>query len=531
MAHYSYAQAESKSSFSLKQLLLMPDDLTQPHAKFESDCQQCHLHFEKENQSPLCLDCHKEINKDLKNSKGFHSKIAEDRINKCSVCHTDHKGRNFNITSLDKDHFDHKKTEFELRDSHLELECDNCHKPKDKNFRIKLNKGKCSNCHDDPHEEKLSNNCTKCHDEKQWNTTTFNHDKTDFLLEDKHKDVPCKSCHVNDVAVEIGKKCSNCHLSIDKHANTFGEKCQTCHSTKTWEKSDYDHFKETKFPLKGNHKKLSCDTCHLITSSSYHIQRKKLGTTCFDCHKNDDVHLTKNGKQCQDCHNNSDWSKTSFDHNKETTFMLEGRHKRLSCDVCHLSEKVSLNSKTIQTKKERKANLKSARTCFDCHENIDVHQGNLGKDCQSCHQQKKWHEKVDFNHDFTLFPLVGSHQLQVCQSCHTSDDFVIEKFGCMGCHEDDDIHQTSLGDQCSSCHNSASWSAWSFDHTNKTEYPLEGAHNNLNCNLCHKSSLDKPLFPPKQCATCHKNDDVHQGKFGRRCQQCHNTENFYDYKN
>lgn len=528
MTHYSYAQADTNSSFSLKQLLLMPDDLTQPHAKFESDCQQCHLHFEKENQSPLCLDCHKEINKDLKNDKGFHSKIAKDSIKQCSVCHTDHRGRDFNITSLDKDHFDHNKTEFELHDSHMQLECDNCHKPTDKNFRIKLKKGKCSSCHEDPHQEKLGDNCTQCHDEKQWKTTSFNHDKTDFMLENKHEELSCKSCHVNDVAVEIGSKCSNCHLSRDKHLDTFGSKCQTCHTTKTWEKTDYDHFKETKFRLQGKHKELNCDTCHLTIHNS--DKRKKLGTTCFECHQNDDVHLTNNGQQCEDCHNNSNWSETNFDHNSETTFKLDGSHKQLSCDVCHLSDQILKNSKTTLTKKEKTHTLKSARTCFDCHEIIDAHQGSLGKECQSCHHQQKWHEQVVFNHDFTLFPLTGAHQLQVCQSCHFSNDFVIEKFSCISCHEADDIHHTSLGEKCVSCHNSASWSAWTFDHTEQTQYPLEGAHNNLSCNSCHIASLVKPIFPPKQCAVCHKSDDVHQGDFGNRCQQCHNTDSFYDFK-
>ena len=71
----------------------MPGKLTRPHAKIENKCQKCHLHFDKSNQSPLCLDCHEDIDDDLKQKHRFHSKIAKDDIKQCNGCHTDHKGR------------------------------------------------------------------------------------------------------------------------------------------------------------------------------------------------------------------------------------------------------------------------------------------------------------------------------------------------------------------------------------------------------------------------------------------------------
>lgn len=522
------AQENKDSSLSLKQLLLMPGKLTAPHAKIESDCQKCHLHFDKENQTPLCLDCHEEIKSDLDTSKGFHSKIEIEKIKQCQLCHTDHKGRNVDITSLDKDYFDHNNTEFSLKHSHAQFECADCHKKTDKNFRIKLKEGQCISCHDDPHKGQLTNKCTQCHDEKNWLKTTFDHNKTDFILKDKHQNLACNTCHVNDVAVEIGTECINCHLSNDKHLNTFGSKCQSCHSEKGWEKTDYDHFKETKFRLLGEHKSLTCDTCHKTTDMPYHVQRKKLGKTCFDCHQKDDIHLANNGKECQQCHNNNDWSKTSFDHDKETSFMLKGTHKTLSCDACHIPILDNLKKTTNHSIKTTK--LKEARVCFDCHESIDSHDGNLGKQCQSCHRENKWHEQLLFNHDFTSFPLTGSHQLQVCQRCHSSNDYVVEKLTCVSCHQADDLHQNSFGNKCENCHNSASWSTWLFDHQKQTDYPLEGAHNNLACDLCHQPSPEEVISPPKQCESCHQKDDVHQGSFGKNCQKCHNSDSFYDFK-
>ncbi len=535
-----YAFEEDNPKLNLKQLLLMPGDLTQGHAKIESKCQKCHLHFDKENQSPLCLDCHEDIDNDLKEKRGFHSNIAKDEIKQCNKCHTDHKGREFDITSLDKAHFDHDQTEFRLEDSHLSLTCIDCHDPKDKNFRLTLEANQCLSCHEDPHQGKLKDDCSQCHEATTWQETTFDHSTTDFLLEAKHQDLACQSCHVNDVAQEIGTECVTCHLSKDKHLNTFGDKCQSCHSEKGWDETQYDHFKETKFRLLGKHQSLSCESCHAITdlpneknTNRYNITqdegKEKRDTSCNSCHLKDDVHLGNNGSDCQQCHNNEDWNEARFDHDKETNFVLKGAHKNLVCAACHLPQsfKAEKSETTDITKNKQKL---ESRTCNDCHKITDVHEGNLGTDCQSCHQQEQWHEDVSFNHDFTLFPLTGAHQMQVCQTCHFSNDFSVEQFACIDCHEEDDVHQNVFGNKCQQCHNSASWSAWRFDHQTQTDYSLDGTHENLSCSLCHNSDHQEPLNPQSQCIACHQSDDIHLGAFGSNCQQCHNTESFNDFK-
>ncbi len=505
-ASVSFAQ---EKELTLKQLLLMPDKVTQAHAKIEADCKKCHLHFDKSNQSPLCLDCHEQIQQDLDSKTRFHSKIATDKITKCKSCHTEHKGRSFDITSLDKDHFNHQKTEFSLKGKHRSLDCQQCHTKEHKNFRIKLNAGQCSTCHEDPHQGELKEDCSQCHSETTWKVKDFDHSKTSFNLNAKHQDLACNACHIEDVAVKIGDKCVTCHRAKDKHLGVFGNKCGSCHSEKGWDKTRYDHFVETNYKLLGKHKELACEACHLEALNPK--------TACLTCHENDDVHLGSNGEDCQQCHNNKEWKKTAFDHDKDTQFTLQGAHKKLNCDACHLPSLEEKQSDNI-------------RVCVDCHIITDPHQGNLGKKCQNCHQQESWHEQISFNHDFTEFPLTGAHQLVVCQSCHQSADFNIPFFDCIDCHSEDDIHQKTLGEQCETCHNSSSWFTWQFNHQTQTDFPLEGAHNNLACNLCHNNELTKPLSPAKACVECHQNDDIHQGSFGRNCQQCHNTDSFYDFQ-
>lgn len=511
----SSEQQAKPNSLNLEQMLLMPGELTQSHAHLEATCSNCHVHFDKSNQAPLCLDCHKPTKQDIDNKTGFHGRLPNAQINQCSSCHKDHLGRDANIMAFDIENFNHQQTDFELEGAHSILSCKSCHDKKhpksDKPTFLLPEIKQCSSCHNDPHEERLGDTCTDCHNQDRWQINDFDHDKTDFSLKGKHQQLACQSCHVNEISEPLGNKCSTCHVSADSHMGVFGDKCESCHSESGWDKTDFDHLKKTEYGLEGQHQKLSCSSCH--------FEQQNPDTTCHGCHQQNDVHLGGNGKECEQCHNNEQWAKAEFDHDKQTPFALIGAHKALSCPACHLPG---------QNQPEHDSQV---RQCKDCHLVDDPHKAHLGDTCQTCHAQDKWQEKVTFNHDFTGFPLTGGHGLLVCQSCHQSKDFQIDDKNCLSCHKHDDMHQGTLGQQCSDCHNSASWSSWQFDHQNQTEYALQGSHQNLTCELCHKPTMKQPLQPPTSCYGCHKIDDVHQGTYGKQCQQCHNKERFYDVQN
>jgi hypothetical protein len=73
---------------------------------------------------------------------------------------------------------------------------------------------------------------------------------------------------------------------------------------------------------------------------------------------------------------------------------------------------------------------------------------------------------------------------------------------------------------CENCHTASGWrpirAVPEFDH-NKTNYPLRGMHEKVQCTQCHV----KPVFTDvgKNCADCHA--DIHRRKFGANCAQCH----------
>lgn len=481
--------------------LLMPGKLIEGHAEKESECTSCHERFSKTTQNALCLDCHDKVDADVKARKGYHGRAPEVRNAACSSCHTDHKGRDAQVVLLDKELFDHSRTDYALDGAHKRVQCSSCHK---ENKPWRKAPSMCIDCHkeQDVHKGDFGKKCADCHTTTTWTERKFDHSTTDFPLVDAHEKVICAACHPNQRYKKTPMDCLSCHRGDDVHRGGYGKKCDSCHRSTEWKKAKFNHNK-TDFKLRDAHEKVACSACHLPGKDA-----KKQSTACVDCHRADDPHRGRNGKRCQDCHSTRDWGKASFDHDKDTEFPLRGPHAEATCTACHAGGV------------EKDAPV---RDCIVCHKNDDIHQGSLGRKCDTCHNDKGWSEKVSFDHDLTRFPLYGLHALATCESCHTKGRYASLPSGCNDCHRDDDSHEGALGASCGDCHNANGWLLWRFDHE-KTDFSLTGAHKELACNGCHREPpADKT---PATCVSCHEADDVHRGRFGRNCSRCHSTKKF-----
>ena len=499
-ANYSHADSIEK--------LLMPGELIKGHAKYEDSCSQCHQPLGKVTQTTLCLDCHKEVRKDIDDKRGFHGKNQGVENNECKSCHTDHKGRGANIVLLNPHELNHTAhTDFELKDSHKTVACDDCHRP---NKKFREAKHECIDCHkdDDVHKKELGTDCKDCHSEKSWTKTGFDHNKTKFKLKGKHKEADCLGCHVTETYTDAPTQCYACHKVNDVHNKTLGTDCKDCHNEAKWKDIRFDHDK-TDYPLTGEHKQAACNSCHTTRSL-----KEKLPKDCIGCHRQDDTHSGRNGEKCKSCHTTKSWKKNKFNHNK-TDFPLKGHHKELLCTNCHKGDVYKDDLPT---------------TCFDCHKQDDVHQKSQGEACSNCHNETDWQAKILFDHDVTHFPLVGLHASVSCDDCHASGNFKQTDTSCISCHKEDDIHKNTLGENCQQCHTPNSWSFWLFDHDEQTKYPLKGKHSGLVCDACHtKPSVNNKLEISDECNDCHHKDDIHRGNFGRDCGLCHDTESFENF--
>lgn len=485
--------------------LIMPGEVIEGHVEIETKCKSCHVAFERDKQSELCADCHDEVAADRESGIGFHGLDRQAKRWECSNCHTEHEGRDANIIPLDESAFQHKMTDFPLTGKHDGSECSSCHEPGSKHRDAPSD---CFSCHesDNVHGETMGTECGDCHTPSGWTEVLFDHDTTDFQLLGKHQSTSCLDCHADQTFTKTPTTCYGCHAGDDAHAGRSGEQCENCHQPTGWQDTSFNHARDTSFELTGKHALLTCGDCHSEDPFS-----DSLDTTCISCHLEDDNHDGHFGEKCETCHAPDGFELVAFDHDIDTNHALHGAHMELECLACHI---------------EPVFEIKPPASCGDCHEDDDPHSGTQGATCQDCHNEDTWPDNVFFDHDLTRFPLLGKHADSDCESCHESKVFHDAPTDCVSCHRDDNKHEDRFPEDCAACHSPVDWSQWRFDHSAQTTFELDGAHAYVECNTCHRQSLNVQMRLGSLCSNCHRTDDVHNGQFGSDCGRCHSTGSF-----
>src|SRR3990172_7237937 len=395
--------------------LISPGELTSPHTKYEgiSNCTQCHS-LGGGIPDSKCFDCHDKLAERIKTKQGVHAKYTD----ACIKCHTDHKGKGFKIVSLEKEKFDHAKTDYPLVDKHSKVECNKCHKKGDPYAGISK---ECLSCHKDPHKDKLGKDCERCHNIKGWKVLVkFNHERdSKYPLTGKHIEVKCEKCHINNkinFKIEKFEECLTCHK--DPHKDK--PRCKGCHTTESWKKVNTDHSKT------------KCEKCH-VKGKYKPLNTKSCNTS--DCHN--DVHKGQfKNQKCEACHTVKGWGPSLFEHNaaEYKGYKLEGKHIDVECKKCHVQGKY----KPLSDR------------CFDCHEKDDTHKKELGNNCVKCHNTADWKKYVLDHNKQTKFPLIGKHKGTECEKCHKDKKYSTKAEKCIDCHKD--IHKGKFKEECSSCH-------------------------------------------------------------------------------
>ena len=327
----------------------------------------------------------------------------------------------------------------------------------------------------------------------------------------------CKNCHKPLDKKAQTQLCRSCHKPLDKQILTLTGyhgrdlrartgACRLCHTEHKGPKAaitifDRDVFNHdlTDYPLKGAHKRLTCNVCHAAGAKF-----SAAPATCVACHKADDTHRGRLGTNCASCHNEQGWKGAKFDHNT-TRFALSGKHATATCDSCHPDQRYQ----------------KTPTDCFACHQLDDKHNGANGRNCAACHSPQRW-AAVSFDHaKQTRFPLTGAHAAVGCKTCHGAGEPKKLLMTCISCHRKDDTHKGSNGTACEACHTTANWKKAAFDHDTRTQFPLRGAHKTATCRSCHTGGVFTKKID-KACFSCHRDDDVHKGQEGTACQNCHN---------
>lgn len=486
---------------------------------------------------------------------------------KCETCHD---SRDWKRAPT----FSHDSTDYPLTGKHAEVECAECHLAK--RLPIRNDAGghpipvyepvpfrSCADCHDDPHQGRLSGKCGDCHTTKGFEVTgsrAFNHALTRYPLKGKHARVSCAACHGADLAKPnpAFDRCASCHR--DPHPGTAllagkPSDCGACHRVEGFAPSTFTVTQHAAvYSLEGKHAQVACAKCHTpapavpgARQGNAPVARLRMPSArCTDCHA--EAHgaqlATRTDKgACESCHAVAGWAPSTFTVAQHATLRLrlDGRHAEIPCKACHAADRPGLPAAgaTVSLGSARVAVRLAAAACTDCH--TDAHAGRYARggalpqpDCTACHSAASFRPSlVDAAlHDRFAFHLEGAHRAVACVSCHeelraarATSTLVRSTRGvtafpakvpasrtCESCHQNPhgDQFATRKDHRCESCHGVEAFvPAARFDHERDASFALKGAHARVPCQSCHASrtigGVSVTAYRPLsgKCESCH----------------------------
>ncbi|MBW8009883.1 MAG: hypothetical protein FVQ83_01400 [Chloroflexi bacterium] len=356
----------------------------------------------------------------------------------------------------------------------------------------------------------------------------------------------CSLCHSSPWSSEsMAQRCVTCHTDIidqlrnpqSLHGYVLDEDnliiCRDCHMEHQGSAASLTFFGDGVFPhevtsysLQGHQwmadqSAFECIDCHRDSFINFNL------IACTDCHLELEptylnTHSEIFGTACLDCHDGIDTYTRAFNHDR-APFPLDGEHANLGCGDCHIGAASMLALET------------TPQDCLSCHREDDIHTGQLGENCDACHNPEGW-EQADLDHFQTNFPLEGRHVSVDCMQCHSENQYRGTPQSCVECHQEQDIHNANFGLHCAACHTADGWEYAVFDHSTGNTNNCISCHspdtpaNHFagQCSACHNTTtwqgaaIDHNLAGFTNCISCHT-PETPVNHFEGQCSDCHST--------
>ncbi len=376
----------------------------------------------------------------------------------------------------------------------------------DKHLKSEDEEIKCRACHSIKGHEKadVQSRCVDCHED--------NVSKVHEGVKDKRA-TQCLTCH-DFVAVEVNAwSCANCHVNGVALSSTLKdlpdapkvkihskEACSSCH---------VPHGVE---PLKEG----TCIECHEDSAAKHEEEGKKDPQQCMSCHGGHESAKAAQAK-CAKCHDGVPKAATFEGHDQCTTChpVHGGKHLN-TCSSCHKkqhtlgADKTKDHAKCVSCHPAHVAKIAPPKRCTKCHEEVikgHPEDDRLGA-CAGCHPQHPVQGELTMARGCAgrdCHAVAGEsafHAGSECNDCHPKHDFVL---------------QAPHTDLCNRCHGTPRTGV--DKKSTATQVATVTGHDQ--CEDCHIKGPHAPGVPPKDCATCHEEQQAKMTKGHETCADCH----------
>ena len=564
--------------------MLSPGKLIQGHAEVGDDCNaNATCKFDRKAQDRLVHGLPQGCRRRCARQGRFPR--PDEAAGLQRSCHTDHKGRDAQIVELDKKKFDHALTDYALRGKHDKTECDKCHEPAKKYRaapaglqRLPQEGRRAQGCAGRRSAPTATPRATG-------RKPRFDHDKTRFALTGKHVDAKCADCHKNNDYKDTPRPASAATRrtttaaratrastarsaraattprpgSLDlqpRHRHqvraarqapqhqvrrlphrpplqgqaepgllraatrrttstrtALGKDCGSCHTERDWkEPAKFDHDK-TDFPLLGKHVEVECKDCHKSTMF------KEAPKDCFGCHKKDDKHEGTLGEAVRRLPRRAGLE----DHQgplrpRQDQVPAAQRARRAEAEVQRLPQGPEELPQDAAGLLQLPQEGRQAR-------------GPGRQAVRDLPQRPRWKDHALRPRPDPLPADWASTSSATCKNCHETPRYKDAPRDCYGCHKKEDKHKLEVRREVRELPQHARLGDLGLrPRQAQPSYKLDGAHRKVACESCHTQPA-----PARQghrgagqqaASSCHRKDDVHDGSFGARCEQCHVTDNW-----
>ena len=378
----------------------------------------------------------------------------------------------------------------------------------------------------------------------QAQTTDFDHNSTGFVLDFRHQEVRCETCHTKGLFKGTPKDCASCHgwtnpraksaVMPTNHIPTRNLSCETCHTAALAQFADaarnFSHAlvvgqtctdcHSSRNPHPGVRTNPSdavhtavlaagtqCGTCHSTIQfvgqqSQFHIPFNP-GSSCTSCHKSSDfgvmpsmtdIHANapSTSNNCAQCHSSASAAQYNRGRMVPPIVTPPGNHISMgsqSCESCHVGSNSSLTLPVVD-------GMKFWNSAFN-------HTG-ITASCASCHGASV---AAGTFYGVTPKTMAGLSPVHVptsaaCESCHINSvpAGLVSLLGAAGgqaTFAGGQFSHSGITNGCDSCHGaSVSVNAY-YGITLKTINGLIPSHvpTSAACEVCHASSVPSMLIP------------------------------------
>lgn len=189
--------------------------------------------------------------------------------------------------------------------------------------------------------------------------------------------------------------------------------------------------------------------------------------------------------------------------------------------------------------------------CLDCHVEVSeeiasergLHRGfATPANCRACHTEHKGSTASLTRANISGFPhersgfFLWTHPMYLdgggftCADCHPRSLREFQSDTCYACHFQLDPsytvqHRATFGLECLECHDGIDTFGDTFHH-DVGPFHLEGRHAEIECVFCHQGgkTLEDLRRTPTACLGCHLARDIHEGRLGSDCGECHSAD-------